>query len=122
MILLLAPSRQRAIVAVITFVIVYSLVLFSVILLRATIYFSLYIFDSSLAGGNVLAVISASLVAFVILRGSSPPRQHYIVGLVAFALILLVTFSGPIVYARLLGEGVTERMLEKPGKSRAQNG
>lgn len=111
MILLIAPSRQRAIVAVITFVIIYSLVLSGVILLYATIYFSISILGSSLAGGNVLAVISASLVAFVILRGNAPNRQQYILGIVTFALILLVTFSGPIVYVHLLSEDVAESLL-----------
>ncbi|HEX6482131.1 MAG TPA: hypothetical protein VF043_25075 [Ktedonobacteraceae bacterium] len=111
MILLLAPSRQRAIVAEITFAIIYSLVLLGVILLNATIYFSFAILDSSLAGGNVLAVISASLVAFVIFRGTPPSRQQYIFGIIAFALIFLVTFSGPILYAHLLSEDVTERTL-----------
>lgn len=111
MILLVAPSRQHAIVVAITFVIIYSLVLLSVILLSATIYFSLPIFGSSLAGGNILAVISASLVAFVVLRGKAPTRQQYILGIVAFALILLVTFLGPIVYAQLLREDVTKRTI-----------
>lgn len=111
MILLIAPSRRRAIVAVITFAIIYSLVLLGVILLNATIYFSLSILGSSLAGGNVLAIISASLVAFVILRGTPPSRQQYLFGSVAFALILLVTFSGPILYAHLLSEDVTERTI-----------
>ena len=45
MILLLAPSRQRAIVAEITFAIIYSLVLLGVILLNATIYFSFFLYN-----------------------------------------------------------------------------
>ena len=111
MILLIAPSRRRAIVAVTVFAIIYSLVLLGVILLNATIYFSFSILDSSLAGGNVLSVISASLVAIVILRGTSPSRQQYVFGLVTFALIFLVAFSGPILYARLVGADVTENII-----------
>ena len=111
MILLIAPSRRRAIIAVTTFVIIYSLVLLGVILLSATIYFSFPILDSSLAGGSVLAVIAASLVAFVILRGTPPSRQQYIFGLITFVLTLLVPFSGPILYTRLLSGSVTERTI-----------
>jgi hypothetical protein len=111
MILLLAPSRSRAVVALIIFILIYSFVLFSVIFLSATIYFSLPVFDSSLAGGNLLAVIAASLVTFVILRGKAPTRLQYLWSIFAFALIFLITFSGPIIYAQLLGEDRTENLL-----------
>ena len=72
MILLLATSRKRAILAATTFVIMYCLVLLGVSLLHETIYFALPIFNSALLGGNLLAVVLASLVTLVTLRGRTP--------------------------------------------------